>query len=57
MYMIFNCSIAAKSAKCTYNWTTLCIFTSTAAILNISNRSSVATCHPPGIVQWDAIDE
>ena len=24
--MIFNCSIAAKSAKCTYNWTTLCIF-------------------------------
>ena len=27
------------------------------AILNISKCSRVATCHPPGIVQWDPIDE
>ena len=30
--------------------------TSMAAILNISNYSRVATCHPPGIVHWDPIN-
>ena len=33
------------------------LFSSMAAILNISNCSRVATCHPPGIVHWDSIDE
>ena len=32
-------------------------FTSVAAILNISNFSRVATCHPTGIVHWNPIDE
>ena len=30
-------------------------FTYMAAILNISNCSTVATCHPHGIVHWDPI--
>ena len=32
-------------------------FTSVVAILNISNCSRVATCHPPGFVHLDPIDE
>ena len=56
--MILNRIIDAKYTKFEYNLTPLCIFvTYLAAILNISNCSRVATCHPPGIVHWDPIDE
>ena len=33
------------------------VFTYMVAIWNISNCSRAATCHPPGIVHWDPIDE
>ena len=56
--MILNRIIDAKYTKFEYNLTLLFIFfTYLAAILNISNWSKGATCHPPGIVHWDPIDE